>query len=709
MKNITSIMLLSSLGAGTVSTMNAQDKTLKVTPDLKGNPFLTKSPLQYQAPQFDKIKTEHFKPAFEYGLKVHEAEIEKIANNKKQPTFENTVLALEKSGEVLKRAQTIFYNLMGSMSNPEMQKIQKEFAPIFSAHTDKIYLNSKLYERIKKVPVANLDAESRRLVEYYRQVFELSGANLSEAKKEELKSINSQLAGLSTEFSAKLLEARKNNGLLVENVKELDGLTADQIKAAADAAKSIGKDGKYLIVLHNTTQHPLLPSLHNRATREKLFKASWTRAEKNDSADTRSIIEKMAALNLKKAQLLGKKSFAEWKLQDQMAKTPEAAQKILADLGRPAVEKAKEEAKEIQKLIDEQKGGFTLEPWDWAYYAELVRKAKYDLDENEIKPYFEVKTVLEKGIFFAAEKFYGITAKRRTDLPVYHPDVLVYEIFDKDGKSMALYYVDFFSRDSKRGGAWMNSFVKQSKLFGQKPVIVNVLNNPKPADGKPALVSFDEASTMFHEFGHTLHGLFANQQYATLSGTSVARDFVEFPSQINEFFALEPEILKNYAIHYQTKEPIPQALVEKMKKAATFNNGFASTEILASAAVDMAWHSITNENQLKPATEFETEALKKYGLYLPQVPPRYHSPYFAHIWGGGYASGYYAYTWSDMLTSDAWDWITQHGGMTRANGDHFRKHILSVGNTLPYDKAYFNFAGRKPSLKALLKDKGFTK
>jgi len=405
----------------------------------------------------------------------------------------------------------------------------------------------------------------------------------------------------------------------------------------------------------------------------------------------------------------GKKSFAEWKLQDQMAKTPEAAQKILADLGRPAVEKAKEEAKEIQKLIDEQKGGFKLEPWDWAYYAEQVRKAKYDLDENEIKPYFEVKTVLEKGIFFAAEKFYGITAKRRTDLPVYHPDVLVYEIFDNDGKSMAIYYVDFFSRDSKRGGAWMNSFVKQSKLFGQKPVIVNVLNNPKPADGKPALVSFDEASTMFHEFGHTLHGLFANQQYATLSGTSVARDFVEFPSQINEFFALEPEILKNYAIHYQTKEPIPQALVEKMKKAATFNNGFASTEILASAAVDMAWHSITNENQLKPTTEFETEALKKYGLYLPQVPPRYHSPYFAHIWGGGYASGYYAYTWSDMLTSDAWDWITQHGGMTRANGDHFRKNILSVGNTLPYDKAYFNFAGRKPSLKALLKDKGFTK
>lgn len=710
MKNIASILLLSTMGAGTISTMNAQNATIKVTPELKGNPFLKRSPLQYYTPQFDKIKTEHFKPAFEYGLKVREAEIERITHNPDVATFENTILPLELSGELLRRAQSAFYNLTGTMMTPELQKVQKEFAPKFSAHSDKIYLNSNLYERIKKVYEKrhNLDAESKRLVEYYLQAFEISGANLSNAKKEELKAINSELASLSIDFSAKILEARKNNGLIVEDVKELDGLSPDQIASAAKAAKEIGKEGKYLLVLHNTTQQPLLQSLHNRKTREKLFKASWNRAENNDSSDTRSTIERIALLNMKKAQLLGKKSFAEWKLQDQMAKTPEAALKLLADLGKPAVEKAKEEAKEIQALIDKQKGGFELAPWDWAYYAEQVRKEKYNLDENEIKPYFELHNVLEKGVFFAAEKFFGVTTKKRTDLPVYHPDVLVYEIFDHDGKSIALFYFDFYSRDSKRGGAWMNSFVKQSKLLGQKPVIVNVLNYQKANNGK-TLISYDEVTTLFHEFGHGLHGLFAEQQYATLSGTSVARDFVELPSQINEFFALEPSVLKNYALHYETNEPMPQELVERMKKALSFNRGFATTEALASAAIDLAWHSVTNENQLKPTAEFEVEALKKYGLYVPQIPPRYHSPFFAHIWGGGYASGYYAYTWSDLLTSDGWDWVTQNGGMTRANGDKFRKTILSVGNTIDYDTAYYNFTGRKPSLKPLLKDKGFIK
>ncbi|MDO4763573.1 MAG: M3 family metallopeptidase [Flavobacteriaceae bacterium] len=709
MKNIASILMFSTM-AGTISTANAQISSVNITPDLQHNPFFKESPLQYKTIEFDKIRTEHFKPAFEYGLKIHEMEIEAVANSKKVPTFENTILPLELSGKILKRAQTAFYNLTGTMLTPELQKVQKEFAPIFSAHNDKIYLNTKLYERVRKVyeQRAKLDAESKRLVEFYLQVFELSGANLSSAKKEELKKINSELASLSIDFSTKILEARKKNGLLVNDVKELDGLTPEQIASAAKATKEEGHKGKYLLVLHNTTQQPLLQSLHNRNTREKLFKASWNRAENNDSADTRSTIEKMTLLNMKKAQLLGKKSFAEWKLQDQMAKTPEAALQLLADLGKPAIAKAKEEAKEIQALIKEQGGDFELAPWDWAYYAEQVRKAKYDLDENEIKPYFELHNVLEKGVFFAAEKFFGITTKRRTDLPVYHPDVLVYEIFDHDGKSMALFYFDFFSRDSKRGGAWMSSFVKQSKLLKQKPVIVNVLNYQKGANGK-TLISYDEATTLFHEFGHGLHGLFANQQYATLSGTSVARDFVELPSQLNEFFALEPSVLKNYALHYETNEPMPQELVEKMKKALSFNQGFATTEALASATIDLAWHSITDENQLKPTAEFELEALKKHGLYMPQIPPRYHSPFFAHIWGGGYASGYYAYTWSDLLTSDGWDWITQNGGMTRANGDKFRKTILSVGNTIDYDTAYFNFTGRKPSLKPLLKDKGFTK
>lgn len=710
MKNIATIFLLSTIGAGSFTTMNAQQKTEKVSPALERNPLMKKSKLQYQTPEWDKIKTEHFKPVFEYGLKVREAEIEKIANNKQKPTFENTILALEKSGEIMKRAQANFYNLTGTMLTPELQKVQREFAPVFSAHSDKIYLNSKLYQRIKEVneDLSNLDSESKRLAEYYLQVFELSGANLNQAQKEELKKINSELATLSTDFSTKIVDARKQNGLLIDDVRELDGLTADQILAARTAADQAGHKGKYLLVLYNTTQQPLLQSLNKRKTREKLFKASWERAEKNDNADTRATIERIALLNMKKAQILGKKSFAEWKLQDQMAKTPEAAFQLLSNLGKPAVEKAKEEAKEIQQLIDEQKGGFELAPWDWAYYAEQVRKAKYNLDENEIKPYFELQNVLEKGVFFAAEKFYGITTKRRTDLPVYHPEVQVYEIFDNDGKSMALFYFDFFSRDSKRGGAWMSSFVKQAKLLNQKPVIVNVLNYQKAKDGK-TLINFDELTTLFHEFGHGLHGLFANQQYATLSGTSVARDFVELPSQLNEFFALEPSVFKNYAIHYQTGLPMPEELVARMKKALSFNEGFATTEALASAVIDLAWHSVTDEKDFKPTAEFELEALKKSGLYLPQVPPRYHSPFFAHIWGGGYSAGYYAYTWSDLLTSDGWDWIQSNGGITRANGDHFRKTILSVGNTLPYETAYQNFAGRKPTLKPLLKDKGFTR
>ncbi|WPC10984.1 M3 family metallopeptidase [Riemerella anatipestifer] len=554
-----------------------------------------------------------------------------------------------------------------------------------------------------------LNSESQKLVEYYKQNFDIAGAGLSDAKKEELKKINGELASLSTQFSNKLLDARKNGALIIDSVKELDGLSPDEIAAAAQAAKEAGHEGKYLLSLLNTTQQPLLQNLKNRTTREKLFKASWYRAEKGNADDTRSIIEKLARLRLKKAQVLGKKSFAEWKLQDQMAQKPEEALNLLAQLAKPAVETAKREAGEIQKIIDVQKGGFELAPWDWNFYAEQVRKAKYDLDENEIKPYFEVTTVLEKGVFYAAEKFYGITFKERKDLPVYHPDVVAYEVFDRDGKSMALYYLDFYTRNNKGGGAWMSNFVDQSKTLGQKPVIVNVFNYQKPAPGKPSLISYDDVTTMFHEFGHTLHGLFADQDYVSLSGTNVPRDFVEFPSQINEFFALEPEILKNYALHYQTKQPMPQSLIDKIKKASAFNQGYSTTELVAAATLDMAWHSVTSEEQFKPALDFEKEALNKYGLLVEQVPPRYHSPYFAHIWGGGYSAGYYAYMWSDMLNSDAWDWIKNNGGMTRANGDRFRKYILSVGNTKDLNQAYKEFTGRTPDLKPLLKDKGFIK
>lgn len=710
MNHLSKNIIIATAGVAAVGCTN-ENKIMDINeiPAPVGNPFLKKSTLQYQAPEFDKIKDEDFKPAFEYGLKVQEAEIHNMSINPEEPTFENTVLALEQSGEVLKRAKQLFYNLTSANTNETLQALEEEYAPIFAAHSDMIFLNSKLYERVKKVydQRESLDAESKRLVEYYLQAFDIAGAGLSDADKKKLKEFNAELATLSTQYSNKLLSARKNGMVVIDSAEELAGLSEDEIAKAAQEAKEAGHDGKYVLSLLNTTQQPLLQSLENRKTRQKLFEASWTRAEKGNADDTREIIEKLAKLRLQKAKLLGKNSFAEWKLQDQMAQKPEAALNLLAQLAKPAVETAKREAEEIQKIIDAQGGEFKLEPWDWSFYAEQVRKAKYDLDENEIKPYFEVTTVLEKGVFYAAEKFYGITFKERNDLPVYHPDVVVYEVFDRDGSSLAIYYLDFYTRSNKNGGAWMNNFVDQSKLLGQKPVIVNVFNYQKPIEGKPSLISYDDVTTMFHEFGHTLHGLFADQQYASLSGTSVSRDFVEFPSQINEFFALEPEILKNYALHYETKQPMPQALINKIKKATTFNQGYSTTELVAAATLDMAWHSITDESQLKPALEFEKEALEKYGLLVNEVPPRYHSPYFAHIWGGGYSAGYYAYMWSDMLNSDAWDWIVNNGGMTRANGDRFRKHILSVGNTIDLNEAYRNFTGRDPELKPLLKDKGF--
>lgn len=714
MKNITSLLLISSLAISSGCTImtKAQNSNAKVSgndPALAGNPFTQKSSLQYQVPEFDKIKDEHFKPAFDYGLKQQLAEINHIVNVRSVPIFENTVLALEKSGEVLKRAQTVFFNLTSSNTNPTLQKLEEEYAPIFAAQEDKIFLNDRLYQRFKAINLNSLKGEDRRLTEYYLQKFEIAGANLPEADKVKVKKVNEELATLATQFSNKLLEARKNGALILDDVKELEGLSADEIAAASADAVKAGHPGKFLLALQNTTQQPLLQNLKNRATREKLFKASWYRAEKGNADDTRTILERQAKLRMEKGHLLGKKSFAEWKLQDQMAKTPENAMNLLAQLAKPGVEAATKERDEIQQLIDQQKGGFTVEPWDWNFYAEQVRKAKYDLDENQIKPYFEVKTVLERGVFFAAEKFYGITFKERKDLPVYHPDVVTYEVFDRDGKSLAIYYLDFYTRNNKSGGAWMNNLVDQSHLLNQKPVIVNVFNYQKPAEGKPSLISYDDVTTMFHEFGHTLHGLFADQKYPSISGTNTPRDFVEFPSQINEFFALEPAVLKNYALHYQTKQPMPQTLVDKIKKAGTFNQGYSTTELVSAATLDMSWHSVTDASQFKPALDFEKSVLNQYGFTLSAVPPRYHTPYFAHIWGGGYSAGYYAYMWSDMLNSSAWDWITKHGGMTRENGDRFRKFILSVGNSVDLNQAFKDFTGSAPDLKPLLRDKGFIK
>lgn len=712
MKKIKTTILIAGLAlvAGQVM-IHAQQKKTTVAKQktMADNPFFHKSSLQYEAPEFDKIKDEHFKPAFDFGLKQHTQEIEKIANNPEKPTFENTIVAMEKSGEVLNRATIVFYNLTSSNTNPTLQKLEEEYAPIFASHSDNIYLNDKLYQRIKNISDNGLDAESKRLLQYYRQNFEIAGAALSSQQKNELKEVNQQLAKLETQFSNKLLEARKQGGLLISDVKELDGLSADEIAAAAADAKIAGHDGKYLLALQNTTQQPLLQNLKNRATREKLFKASWLRAEKGDKNDTRETIQQLVKLRLKKAQILGKKSFAEWRLQDQMAKKPEAAMNLMKQIAQPAVETAKREQAEIQELIKSQGGNFEVQPWDWNFYSEQVRKAKYDLDENQIKPYFEVTTVLEKGVFYAAEKFYGLTFKKRTDLPVYHPDVVAYEVFDKDGKSLAIYYLDFFTRSSKSGGAWMNNFVTQSYLLGTKPVIVNVYNFQKPAAGKPSLISFDDVTTVFHEFGHSIHGMFASQKYPSISGTATPRDFVEFPSQINEHFALEPEVLNNYAVHYETKQPIPQDLVEKIKKASKFNQGYATTELVSAAMNDMMWHSVTDESQNIPVLDFEKKALADNGFTVAAVPPRYHAPYFAHIWGGGYSAGYYAYLWSETLDNDAWEWIKSHGGMTRENGDRFRKYILSVGNSVDLNQAFRDFAGHDPDIKPLLRNRGFIK
>lgn len=681
------------------TSMKAQEKP-------KNNPLLQKSNLQYQAPRFDLIRDEHFEPAFEYALKIHDKEIEKIEKNNTPPTFENTVLAIELSGEDLTRATTAFYNLTGSNTNPTLQAIEEKYAPIFSAHSDKLYLNEKIYKRIKALSLNSYTGEKKKLVEYYLQQFELAGANLSADKKEIMKQINQDLATLSTTYSNKLLLARKNAALIFDDPKALEGLGADELEAAASAATEAGHKGSYMISMQNTTQQPILKYLKNRATREAIFNSSWTRAEKNDEADTRNLIMQMVALRLQKAQLMGYKNFAEWKLIDQMAKNPKNAMNLLKSLAAPAVAKARREIVDIQKQIDEQKGGFKLMPWDWDFYAEQVRKQKYDLDESIIKPYFEVNSVLENGVFYAAKLMYGITFKERKDLPVYHPDVVAYEVFDKDGKSLALYYLDFYTRDNKSGGAWMNNFVGQSHILKQNPVIVNVYNFQKPAPGKPSLISYDDVSTMFHEFGHTLHGLFANQQYPSLSGTNVPRDFVELPSQINEHCALEPSILKNYAIHYQTKKVIPEELIQKIKNAETFNKGYEITELLAASVLDMAWHTIEDKKDIIPVLDFEKQALMKYNLLVDEVPTRYHSPYFAHIFGGGYSAGYYAYTWSKVLDYNAYDYMEANGGMNFANGERFRKMVLSVGNSVDLNEAFKKFVGHEMDIKPCIKYSG---
>ena len=669
------------------------------------NPLLAESTLPYGAPDFTKIKNDHFKEALLQGIDEKREIIKKIVSSTDPATFENTILALEKSGVLLDRVRNVFSALTGAHTNDTLQAVQEEMAPKFSELRDAIYLNDKLFQRVKtlynKKESLDLDAESLKLLETYFEDFEIAGANLSSEDKETLKTYNSRLAILSNTFNKTLLEANNAGAVTFTDKSDLAGLSDAELKSMEN------KDGEgWKITLQNTTQQPMLQSLKKRETREKLFQAAWLRAD-GTAQDTKSIITEIAELRAKKGALLGFANYAEWSLQNTMAKVPENVFKLFNGLVPSATAKAGQEAMEIQEMIRKTGGDFTLAPWDWNHYAEMVRKAKYDLDENQIKPYFELKTVLEKGVFYAAEKLYGITYKARTDIPTYHEDVLVYELFEESGDPLGLFYGDFFSRPSKRGGAWMSNFVDQSKLYNKKPVIYNVCNYPKPVAGEPALLTYDEVETMFHEFGHALHGFFADQQYPSLSGTSVARDFVEFPSQFNENWALYPEILKNYALHYKTGEQIPQELIDKIKKSGTFNQGYSLTENLAASNLDMQWHTIGSDTKIEDANAFEKEALHKTKLdVVSAVPPRYRSTYFAHIFGSGYAAGYYSYLWTEMLHHDAYNWFETHGGLTRENGQRLRDMILSRGNTLPLEEMYKDWRGSDPKIEPMLKARG---
>ena len=674
------------------------------------NPFFEKSSLPFEAPDFSKIKDADFKPAMEEGMKQQLAEMQKIADNPDSATFDNTLVAMEKTGVLLNRVNNVFNLLTGANTDSVLQALSEEVAPQLAAHHDAIYLNAKLFARVNSLydhrDTLQKDAESKRLLDVYYQRFTLAGANLSDADKDKLKKLNGEEASLTAKFTNQLLAAAKAGAYVVSDTTALAGLSQGELDAAALNANTNNMAGKWMISLQNTTQQPALQSLTNRNSRQQLFEASWNRAEKSDSNDTRATISRIAEIRSQQANLLGFKNYASWKLQDQMAKDPGAVDAFLGKLTPAATAKARREAGDIQAVINQQNGGFQLQPWDWNFYSEQVRKAKFDLDENEVKPYFELNNVLQNGVFYAANLLYGITFKERKDIPVYQKDVRVFEVTDKDNKAIGLWYCDYFKRDNKSGGAWMSNMVEQSYLMGTKPVIYNVCNFSKPAEGQPALISFDDATTMFHEFGHALHGLFASQQYLSLSGTNTARDFVEFPSQFNEHWALDSGVFAHYAVHYKTGEKMPQQLVDKIKRAASFNQGYRLTELLAAAKLDMAWHSLSAEAPLQNVDSFEMLSLKNAGLALSQVPPRYRSSYFLHIWSNGYAAGYYAYLWTEMLDDDAFQWFKEHGGLTRENGQRFRDMILSRGNTEDLATLYRDFRGHDPDIMPMLENRG---
>jgi peptidyl-dipeptidase Dcp len=707
--NTTLLSLIIMIVNGAIAISSA-NPTLAAAADFgSSNPFFSSSTLPFHAPPFDKVKDEDFQPAIEAGIAEQQNEVRTIADNSAAPTFDNTIVAMERTGQLLDRVMTVFDGITGANTNDTLRKVKTLEAPKLAAHHDFIFLNTKLFARVaaiyKERIDLNLDPESLRLVERYYDNFVHAGANLSEADKTELRRLNEEISTLSDTYTNKILAATKQGAYVTTDKATLAGFSEARIAAAAQAAKSRQVEG-FVIPLQNSAQQPDLVSLSDRATRQAIFEHSWNRTERGDANDTRDTIAQLAHLRAQKGKLLGFPSFAAWKLEDQMAKTPEAALKFMDAIVPAATEKAAHEAKDIQDIIDAQKGGFQLQPWDWSFYADQVRKARYELDDAEVKPYFELNNVLQNGVFYAATQLYGITFKERHDLPVYQTDVRIYEIFDTDGKHLALFYCDYFKRDNKNGGAWMSEFVGQSRLLGNTPVIYNVANLPKPAEGEPALISFTDVVTMFHEFGHALHDMFSDAQYPTLAGTSTARDFVEFPSQFNEHWALYPSVFAHYARHYKTGALMPAELAGRIRKAATFNKGYDMTELLAAAELDMQWHFLTPQAPLQNPDEFEKQALDKTHLNVSYVPPRYRTTFFSHIWQGGYSAGYYAYLWTQMLADDAYEWFNEHGELSRANGDRFRKMVLSRGNTEDLAKMYEAWRGAAPNSKAMLKYRG---
>ncbi|MBB1268344.1 M3 family metallopeptidase [Shewanella sp. SR44-3] len=667
------------------------------------NVLLTASSLQDFAPQFDQIKTADFVPAFTQGMAEHKAEIDAIINNSEPASFENTLVALEKSGALLNRTQKAFFTLSGLISDDNFIQIEQDMVPLLTSHNDNIYLDAKLFAKIDAIYQAKsaLKDEDLRLIEVYYDQFVRAGAKLNADDKAKMRTLNGELAKLETNFSQNILKSFKDDVILVQDKAQLAGLSADTIASLAAAAKAAGKTG-YMITLVNTTAQPLLSSLENRELRQKIWETSAYRA-----MDTNAPLNiKIAQLRAEKAALLGFKDWASYSVADQMAKTPEAVYGILDDLAPKALAKAKIEALDIQAEIKKDGKDFTLQAWDWAYYGDKVRQAKYDLDENQVKPYFEFNTVLNDGLFFAMNKLYGITITSRNDLPVWHKDVLAYEVFNQDGSSIGLFYLDAYAREGKSGGAWMDELVTQSTLLNTKPVVYNSLNIPKPAAGQPTLMTFDEVSTLFHEFGHGIHGLFSQVKYPSLAGTATPRDFVEFPSQANEDWSVEPQVIANYAKHYQTGEAIPAELLTKVLAAQTFNQGFGTTEYLAAALLDMEWHSIAPGTEIKDVKAFEQQALAKHGLDFDPVPARYKTTYFSHSFGGGYSAGYYAYLWTEVFAADSFAHMDQQGGLTLENGNKYRQTILSKGNSQDLMQDYIDFSGSKPTTDALLKRRG---